>query len=43
MWIKILILCFKKTFATNKPITTRFIQQVSVSETFSPRSPFQKK
>ena len=34
MWIKILILCFKKAYTTNKPITARFIQYVSVSETF---------
>ena len=34
MWIKILILCFKKTFTISKPITTRFIQQVCISETF---------
>ena len=32
MQIKVLILCFKKTFTTNKPITTRFTQYVSFSQ-----------
>ena len=38
MWIK--TICFKKTFTISKPIATRFIQKVSVSEGLQPQKSF---